>query len=342
MKAAAGAEVQDLVLLRTSLGSMGLLAPGETLRAAPLPGGVSSDIWKVETRAGPIAVKRARGRLKVAAEWRAPVERNAYEVAWFRTAGAITPGAVPKILGEDRAAGLFAMSYIDPARHPIWKDELRAGHVDIAFAAEVARRLARIDAATANDAKVAAAFRTDATFHAIRLEPYLEATARMHPAISAQLMQLSRETLAMRCCLVHGDVSPKNILVGPDGPMFLDAECAWFGDPAFDVAFCLKHFLLKCLWTPSAATRFLAAFGAFADAYLAGVDWEPRAGLEKRIARLLPGLWLARVDGKSPVEYLDEPGRARVRRVAVPLVATPPERLAEIRGAWARELGVRE
>ena len=114
----------------------------------------------------------------------------------------------------------------------------------------------------------------------------------------------SRTTQANKRALVHGDVSPKNILRGPDGPVFLDAECAWWGDPAFDLAFCLNHLLLKCLWTPSAAAGFLACFDALGAAYLARVAWEPPHALEARAARLLPGLFLARVDGKSPVEYI--------------------------------------
>jgi hypothetical protein len=123
--------------------------------------------------------------------------------------------------------------------------------------------------------------------------------------------------------------------------VFLDAECAWYGDPAFDLAFCLNHLLLKCLWTPPAAGRFLACFDALAGGYLAGVAWEPSADLEARAARLLPGLFLARVDGKSPVEYLtDETDRERVRRVARALLAHPVDQLAAVRGAWAEELGL--
>lgn len=323
-----------------SLHRMGLIAHGERVAATPLAGGVSSDIWKVDTARGPLAVKRARAQLKVAAEWKAPVERNAYEVKWFQVAGAIVPRAVPEILGEDRDAGLFAMTYLDPALYPIWKEQLRDGQVDLAFAREVGRRLARIHAATAGDAGIAAGFATDATFHAIRLEAYLEATARAHPEVAERLMALSRSTLATKRTLVHGDVSPKNILAGAEGPVFLDAECAWYGDPAFDLAFCLKHLMLKCLWTPTAAADFTTAFDALTETYLAGAGWESRDELEKRIAHLLPGLFLARVDGKSPVEYLDEVGKHRVRRVAVPLIAQPVGRLAEIRARWADEVGV--
>ena len=338
-RAATGVDADETLLI-AALVRMGFIAPGENPQIEPLTGGVSSDIWKVETARGPIAIKRARAQLKVAQAWFAPVERNAFETKWFRVAERVVPGATPEVLGEDRAAGLFAMRYLDPSDHPIWKDELRDGHVDLAFAAEVGRRLAAIHGATAGDPQIAADFATDATFHAIRLEAYLEATARAHPRVGERLMALSRDTLATKRALVHGDVSPKNILAGPRGPVFLDAECAWYGDPAFDLAFCLKHLLLKCLWTPPATSRFLMAFDALSKTYLAGVTWEPRAVLEARIAHLLPGLWLARVDGKSPVEYLDEAGKARVREVALALLARPPDTLDAIRAVWARELGV--
>lgn len=321
------------------LRAMGLLPDGGTVAGEPLAGGVSSDIWRVELPGRAICVKRALPKLKVAADWEAPVARNLYEARWMRQANAAAPGAAPALLGQDEATGTLAMEWLPPERHALWKARLRDGHADPAFAAEVARRLVRIHTATAADPALAARFPTDAIFHAIRLEPYLLATARAHPDLAPRLQGLADTTAATRRALVHGDVSPKNILAGPGGPVFLDAECAWWGDPAFDLAFCLNHLLLKCLWTPPARAAFLACFDALAAAYLAGVDWEPAAGLEARAARLLPGLFLARVDGKSPVEYLTgEADKHRVRRVARSLLATPVDRLAAVRAAWAEEL----
>ena len=311
-------------------------APGERLT-----GGVSSDIWRIDLPDRSICVKRALATLRVAAEWHAPVERNRYEAAWMQRANAAVPGAAPALLGQDEFSGALAMEFLAPADHPLWKTQLRDGNADPAFAAHVATSLARIHAATSADPAIAAAFPTDAIFFDIRLEPYLLATARAHPDLAPQLAALVADTQRNKRALVHGDVSPKNILAGPRGPVLLDAECAWWGDPAFDVAFCLNHLLLKCLWTPSATSGFLACFDALVRAYVAGVTWEPPADLEARAARLLPGLFLARVDGKSPVEYVTEAAdKDRVRRTSRALLRDPPDRLAAVRQAWSKELGL--
>ncbi len=326
-----------------ALAEAGLIPAGVRPRFVVLTGGVASDIWKVEGAARPLVVKRALAKLRVAAEWRAPVNRNASEAAWFQAARAIVPEAVPEVLFHDPGRGLFAMPYFPPERYPVWKALLRGGQADVGFAAQVGRTIARIHAATMDNARLADEFANDATFHAIRLEPYLEATARRHPGLGDALMALSRSTLACHQALVHGDVSPKNILAGPDGPVLLDAECACWGDPAFDLAFCLNHLLLKCLWNRTAAPRFLAAFETLCIAYLEALPAAARDEIETRAACLLPALFLARVDGKSPVEYITtDADRDLVRAAAIPLIATPPARLAWIREAWAAALHVKD
>jgi aminoglycoside phosphotransferase (APT) family kinase protein len=324
-----------------ALRRMHLLAPGATVPGERLIGGVSSDIWRIDLPTGPVCVKRALAKLRVAADWQAPVERNRYEAAWMRRANAAVPGAAPALLGQDEPAGALAMRYLPPDDHPLWKTQLRDGHADPAFAAQVATALARIHAATAADPSAAAEFPTDAIFFDIRLEPYLRTTARAHLDLAPQLEALIAATRHNKRALVHGDISPKNILCGPNGPVFLDAECAWWGDPAFDLAFCLNHLLLKCVWTPSATSGFLACFDALAAAYRAHTTWESPDALEARAAHLLPGLFLARVDGKSPVEYIiAEADKDRVRRTARALLIHPPERLGVIRQAWSKELAV--
>lgn len=338
MNSALAPACPDAALL-AALQRAGLVDEPDRVVFEALSGGVSSDIWKVSTASQRFCVKRALAKLKVAADWTAPVERNRYEVAWMRVVRGIVPAAVPEILLHDEGEMLCAMSYLDPASHRLWKSELRDGRAEAADAAEVGRRLGRIHAATAGNVQVAALFPANAIFHAIRLEPYLEATATKHPDLRDILFGLSRRTGATRLAMIHGDISPKNILLGPQGPVFLDAECACIGDPAFDLAFCLNHLLLKCLWTPPAGDAFHACFTALAAAYLEQVDWEAAADLEQRAASLLPGLLLARVDGKSPVEYIrNEADMEHVRRCARALLVKPPLRLAEVLSAWKEEL----
>jgi len=308
----------------------GLCAGGEEPHAEALAGGVSSEIWRVDLASGPVCVKRALPRLRVAQLWEAPVARNRYEYEWFRVAGEAAPGAVPRVLFRDEDA--FVMEYLDPAAHPVWKEALRQGRAEPAFAAQVGRTLAAIHAASAGREDLARRFPTDAIFYAIRLEPYLVATGRAHPDLAQRLDALVTRTASTKACLVHGDVSPKNILCGPRGPVFLDAECAWYGDPAFDLAFCLNHLLLKCLWVPRARADFLDCFDALHRSYLEKVSFPE---VEARTAQLLPALLLARVDGKSPVEYLTaESDKQTVRRAARPLIASPVDRLADVRKAW--------
>lgn len=308
----------------------GLCGPGETPRAEALPGGVSSDIWRVDLERGTVCVKRALPRLRVSQLWEVPVARNRYEYEWFRVAGEAAPGAVPRVLL--RAEDAFVMEFLDPAAHPVWKDELRQGRADAAFAAQVGRSLAAIHSATAGRKDVAGLFPTDDIFYAIRLEPYLVSTGKAHPDLASRLDSLVSSAAKAKVCLVHGDVSPKNILCGPRGPVFLDAECAWYGDPAFDLAFCLNHLLLKCLWVPHAAPGFLECFDALSSDYLSNVTFD---SVEKRTAALLPALLLARVDGKSPVEYLTEESQKQaVRRVARRLISSPVAKLQQVRTAW--------
>ncbi len=326
---------EEMVRLLCNMEIVGAHTPAILSR---LPGGVSSEIYRVDLPGKSLCVKRALGRLRVAADWQVPVERNRWEVEWMRVAAAIVPGAVPAILGEDRAAGCFAMAYLPPDTHPVWKDLLRTGIIDTATATAVGDVIGRIHATTADRTDLAARFPTDALFHALRLEPYLAATARAHPELAPRLDALLATTQDTKRVLVHGDFSPKNLLIGPAGPVILDAECAWYGDPGFDLAFVLNHLLLKGAWQPQWRARYVDAFDALAASYLAHVHWEAPAACEARAAALLPGLMLARIDGKSPVEYLTgEPQKDAVRRFAQTLLREPVANLGEIGRRWSEE-----
>jgi aminoglycoside phosphotransferase (APT) family kinase protein len=330
-------DVQESLTLTEALRRMQLLEADEVAPLTALAGGVSSLIVRADTMRGPVCVKRALARLKVAAVWEAPVRRNRAEVAWMRVAMGIVPDAVPAILGEDAQDNAFAMAWLEPARYPVWKSQLLDGVANPATAHAVGGILGAIHAATACDAALARAFANDEDFHALRLEPYFVEAARRRPECATVLLQLVDTTAANRLALVHGDISPKNILVGPDGPVLLDAECAWYGDPAFDLAFGLNHLLLKCVARPGSTADYLCCFDALAGAYLAQVRWEAPATLEARTCLLLAGMLLARIDGKSPVEYVTlETDKERVRRFAIQHLLQPLVSLSTLRQVWQR------
>ena len=291
----------DHAALLPALRRMGLLKDGQAFEISALTGGVSSLIVKVSTEEHSFCVKRALPQLKVAALWEAPVNRNRGEVAWLRYANRIIPGSVPQVLGEDEQDCIFAMAYLPSTQFPVWKQQLLDGVANSQTATRMAELLVKVHAASARDPALLARFDHDEDFVAIRLSPYFLHTAQKHPDCAAALHALVQQTLAHKHVLIHGDVSPKNILVGRDGPVLLDAECAWYGDPAFDLAFCLTHLLLKPLWRPQWRDAYLECFDALVRAYLDAVDWEPVQSLELRAAQLLPAILLARIDGKSPV-----------------------------------------
>ena len=327
---------EDGGAVRRLLARAGLAAADAPIALVPLTGGVSCDVWRVDAAGAPLCVvKRARAQLRVAAEWFAPLERAESEVRWLRRARAIVPHLCPAILADDPAEHIFAMAYLPAEHHPVWKAELFAGHADAGFAAALGRDLARVHAATAGDAAVAAAFDTGALFAALRIDPFLRHSAARHPAVAARLDALAADLATRRTALVHGDVSPKNILVGPEGPVLLDAECAVYGDPAFDIAFCAAHLLIKAVHLPAHAAAMRACADAMARTYLAGFDWEPAEALSHRAADLTAALLLARIDGKSPAAYLvDEGQRQHIRAAALALLSRPAISLPALIAGW--------
>jgi len=309
--------------IKAALRDMGFGAP-RAMEA--LGGGVSCDVFLVELEGRRICVKRALPKLRVAADWRASPKRAEAEVAWIGVVAGLDPRWVPKVLGEDTARHVFAMEYLP---YPVWKSELAAGRIDAGFAAKVGTALARVHAVRG----IAERFANGAQFHALRIEPYLLFTAERHPDVARRIRAIADGVASARIALMHGDVSPKNILCGPEEPVFLDAECACWGDPAFDLAFCLNHLLLKAVWHPGDGDALFESFRALKSAY------SPDTALDRRAAALLSALLLARIDGKSPVEYLtDEDEKNFVRKQAKGFLAEEDLSLDAIAVRWMKAL----
>src|SRR4029077_13175473 len=176
----------------------------------------------------------------------------------------------------------FAMEYLPEGEYPVWKTLLLAGRVDVPAARDVGALVGTLHAVSAADPAAAAMFATDENFDALRIGPYLRVTAQAHPDLERRFADLATRTASTHLAVVHGAVSPKNILLGPHGPVLLDAECAWYGDPAFDVAFCINHLLIKSVKVPSAAAALRTAARALTAAHARHVRWESPASLDGR------------------------------------------------------------
>lgn len=313
---------------RDLLCELGLASEGDPVEVVPLGGGVASDIARVGVAGRDYCVKFALERLKVAEEWRVPVRRNLAEYAWLQFAASVDPSSVPRLYGQSGTG--FVMELVASPDVVLWKDELLHGVPDTERAVSVAKVLARIHAASADSVHCRESFRNHDDFRAIRIEPYLTFTASKHPDLARRLNEIGEGLYRSRHVLVHGDVSPKNILFRGNCPILLDAECATMGDPAFDSAFCLNHLVLKSIHRPERRAVLIDAAAGFWQTYTAGITWEPQEVLEGRTAALLPALMLARVDGKSPVEYLSGRNQDRIRDLTKPLIRNAPATLHEI------------
>lgn len=323
------------------LDALDLKAGREIRHIEPLTGGVASDIAMLDLGDEKICVKFALPRLKVAEEWQAPVHRNRAEYEWLRTAAVVAPENSLRMLGRSEDLHGFAMEFLEGEDTVLWKRALLDGQGDPARAAAVGALIGRIHGASTRPGFDRAPFDNRDDFHALRLEPYLVFTAGKHPEVSHVLERLAGDLYRADTVLVHGDVSPKNIMFRSGAPILLDAECTTMGAPEFDVAFCLNHLVLKAQHIPALRAGLSRSVAAFWHAYRDSVTWEPVADLERRVSVLLPALMLARIDGKSPVEYLSDEGRAWVRDMALALLAeggdmpgTLDGLLAIITGNW--------
>ena len=306
--------------------------------AVALAGGISSEIWLVTDGPERFVVKRALPRLKVRADWFADPARNAVEHECLAYLSRVAPEGVPRLLFRDAEAGLFAMEFLD-GRFANWKAELLRGVLRDDAAARAAKLMAAIHAASWGDAAARAGFQTWPTFFALRVEAYLLTAGARHPKLRNLFEEEAERLRRSSVALVHGDFSPKNILISRERLVLLDCEAAWFGDPAFDAAFLLNHLFLKALHLPEWRENFLRLALLAWSEYRAALAERWDEDLGARIGRLLLMLMLARMDGKSPVEYIvAEQKKEWVRAFVGKMLPATVFAVEELAGHWRRAL----
>jgi tRNA A-37 threonylcarbamoyl transferase component Bud32 len=289
-----------------------------------LGGGVSNIVLAARQRERRVVVKQALPQLRVEDAWFAKRERAINEAAALRLVGMISSSSVPMVLDVDVDACALTIEEA-PEGWATWKQQLLDGSVDPRVAALLGTLLATWHTATAQDPEVADAFRDLEAFEQLRIEPYYRTIMQRHPGISSAVEAYVRQLKANRACLVHGDYSPKNVLVG-SGLWVIDFEVAHYGNPVFDTAFMLNHLFLKRLHCPQAAGEIDVCVESFWSSYARACALSPSVA---DTLGQLGCLMVARVDGKSPTEYLTESERRAARSIGSQLLLEPPDGIAD-------------
>ncbi len=306
-------------------------------RLVALTGGVSSEIFRVEDGPRVFVVKRALAKLLVRADWRADPGRTRFERLYLETVGRLLPGAVPQVLAAGE--GYFTMEWLGHGWEN-WKSRLLAGEVRTADAAAAGSILGCIHRESADRADLAALFDSGENFRQLRLDPFLRTVAERHPAHRSMIEAEVTRLATARECLVHGDFSPKNMLLSGSRLVLLDCEPTYYGDASFDLAFLLTHLLLKALYHAPSDPGLADLVAAATRAYLDERGLDDSGIITTRTARLVLLLLLARVDGKSPVEYLPEEKQEQVRRFVLPRLGPADFPLDRLSREWFAALAL--
>ena len=326
-------DIEDSAALLGYLRAQGRIGAEESPRVTNLAGGVSNRTVLLERQSGQAWVlKQALGRLRVAVEWHSDPRRIEREAKGMQALAEIAPaGAITPLVFVDPRHHLLAMRAV-PKPHENWKSMLLAGRLEAGHVRQFAQLLGAIHRAGYERREQFGREFDDRThFESLRLEPYYLYSAQRMPFVAPFIDQLVAETRAARYTLVHGDYSPKNVLVHEGRLVLLDHEVIHFGDGAFDLGFALTHLLSKAHHLRERRGDFANAARSFWLTYRREIGDVPWArDLEPRAVRHTLACLLARCVGRSPLEYFRPETSARQANVASSLMEHPPERMLDL------------
>ena len=286
-----------------------------------LTGGVSNVVLGIKSGAKDLVLKQALPQLKVAAVWKADQRRAIVEANGMKLLHSITPENVPDLIDLDPEEFTLTMDRL-PRECTVWKTDLLEGVIKPSVGKDLGRILATWHNFGANSKESLDAYMEDSLFDQLRVTPFYRAVAKVNPALDNRIQELITEITTIKITLVHGDFSPKNIMItGTDKPIVLDFEVMHTGNPVFDLGFVSSHLLCKYLRTEDSSQKSLLRETAiaFINSYAQTCNIPVANSLPHHVAVIA----LARVEGVSPVNYLDEAAKARVQSVTKAAIANP-------------------
>lgn len=307
-----------------------LFAPEDSPNVKYFSGGISGVVAMVTGNGREIIVKQALPALKVKDLWECSPVRIITEHKALAAYARIVPGCVPKPLFSDPENNIIGREAA-PAECPMWKTLLLDGLLDFKVAGKAIDALCQVHNASSADDSLRRQFSDNEVFYNLRINPYIEFTVEKHPDLAGLASPIVQMLMNDKIALIHGDYSPKNILVNGREIFILDFEVAHFGHPSFDLAFFFNHFMLKAVKNKHWSGAYLNMACCMGKRYFDSVTCADARFLEKQCAGVLAFLLLARVDGKSPAEYIDtERDKALIRRASRMILEDKANGIADI------------
>ena len=293
-----------------------------------LEGGVSSDVYKVQTNSKTYCIKRSLPKLRVMKEWFADTKRLRYEYLWLKHCKKIIPNSIPNIYQFSTKQNFLILEYLSEKNYTTLKSKLLKKDIDIYVINKISKNLFKIHNKSTGKFVKKKFINNSKNFYDLRLDAYFNEVGRVYPHLKKIIKNIIKNYKKYSSTLVHGDFSPKNILIFNKNIKYIDAETCNFGDPVFDVVYFGNHLLLKSIHIPDKKNKFIQSYENFFNTYLKSIKLSQRKNFIDRCITMVPIMLLARIDGKSPVEYITKKNiKNKIRLLSFNLINDPPKSL---------------
>ena len=267
-----------------------------------LTGGVSNVVLAITTANQKLVLKQALAELAVTEKWLADPRRAIVEADAIKLFNQLSPDQVPKLIFLDPERFILVLERV-PVGSTVWKSDLLAGVINPDVGASLGKTLATWHNYGEVTASAKIKFMEDKLFEQLRIDPFYRFVAAKNPQIEVAIRKLINELEGDKTTIVHGDFSPKNIMVSMHDQIYiLDFEVTHVGNPVFDLAFLIAHLLCKFFRTEDRLQAKLLS----TTANIFTTEYARLRSISPSVAKHTALIALARVEGKSPVNYLDQ------------------------------------